>query len=208
MLVCGEHAPPSAGSVEGRVLDHEGKPVANAKVYAEPIPRPLKMTFSPTVSDEQGRFWLQGLGAGDYRIRAHKEEAGYPRTSIPFFAIGAPPAPEVTVEENRITRVEARLGPPRGMISGRVVDAETGQPVPASVTVKSVENPDVWVSAGTDLVGQFKLPVPSVALQLEVEAEGYGMWRSEVIVVPSRTVETLLIPLVAKGNAAGKRTKE
>ena len=53
------------GSLEGKVIDDAGAPVAGATVTA------LGATSALAVSDTTGRFHLYGLPAGPYLVRAH-----------------------------------------------------------------------------------------------------------------------------------------
>jgi protocatechuate 3,4-dioxygenase beta subunit len=70
------------GAIEGRVVDARGEPVAGA--FLE-VTRPSRLTLRaadepsparPTVTDARGRFRLERLAAGAYRVRAFRPGGG------------------------------------------------------------------------------------------------------------------------------------
>ena len=70
------------GSVKGRVLTRERMPVAGATVFIVKGPGPAP-DIAP-MSDDSGRFVLDGLGEGTYILRAFgpAQEAGEASVSI------------------------------------------------------------------------------------------------------------------------------
>ena len=185
-----------SGSVEGNVIDAQGKPVAQAIVSPEPIPKPLRVLVSLVRMNQQGRLLLIGLRPGRYAVCAMKEEEGYPRPTTRFSAVGLPAPPAVDVEAGRTARVEVRVGPPRGMLRIRTRDVQTGRP-PSGVGLKFIleDDPEVWMSTGPGLNGDLQLPVPPAGFHIEASAPGYQLWRSEVLLVHLQTVRELSIGL-------------
>ncbi|MGO9131032.1 MAG: carboxypeptidase-like regulatory domain-containing protein [Bryobacteraceae bacterium] len=196
VLVLGQGIPPGSGSVEGKVIDADGKPVAQANVYAEPVPTPLRSLLNPVRSDDDGRFRLRELQPGRYTVCAMKEQEGYPRPTIRFSAVGLPSPPVVDVEGGRTTRVEVRVGPPRGRLRIHSREVQTGRP-PSGVGLKFIlaDDPNVWMSTGPGPDGDLQLLVPPVGFRVEASAPGYQPWRSEVLLVPLQTVRELSIGL-------------
>jgi len=104
------------GAIVGRVLDEAGQPVGGALIYAwlyrgDRVARTFK-----TATDEQGRFRLDNLPQGDYRLRATAK--GYLRERR---------YEETTVSADRESEVNFVLQK-GASISGIITD-ESGKPV-------------------------------------------------------------------------------
>src|SRR5579884_1758349 len=84
------------GTIEGIVVNEQQQPVVKALVNADPVDGKVRMTAVRYVeTDERGRFAIQHLDRGTYRIYAMKEAEGYPNTRFSFYS--NVPAPLVTL---------------------------------------------------------------------------------------------------------------
>lgn len=198
---------PAYGAIEGRVLDAESNPLAGAMVDLHPIEETVIAGSLPVAyTDEQGRFFLDGVIPGTHMIYASKEEAGYSSSYLGFF-IDPSVVPKVTVYNKQVTEgVILRLGSKAARLAARIVDAETNQPVEdAEVILYRTENPDDYFSFGLNQSGgRFQQLIPSLPLKMKVTAPGYEDWfygengtqeKQSVIEVAPNTTKELLIAL-------------
>src|SRR5712664_3795639 len=72
------------GSVEGVVLDQQGKPIADADVHVL-LQEDMRRTVASTTTDSAGKFTLHDLPAGGVYVYANKESDGYPDAFFAFF---------------------------------------------------------------------------------------------------------------------------
>ena len=165
-----------AGAIEGRVLDANGQPVPEAKIFI------LKSDFTtgkiPTAStDKEGVFSVKGLAPGVYTISVSKEEDGYANTDLPFYSVGLMTAPQVSVNERQTTtEVVVQLGPKAAKLVGRVVNAVTNKLIESQdvqITLRRIDNPEYSYTTGPDVNGNFTILVPPVPFTIEVSAPGY-----------------------------------
>lgn len=156
------------GGIEGEVVDERGGAVASYQLAIESYQGPSK-DQSPLgqvrpITDPAGSFRWEGLPAGTYVLTA--------------VAAGQPPARsrDIEVENDRLAR-RVRIVIPRGAtLSGRVIDADTKQPL-AGASVGF----DALTSAGmgggwtrTDASGAYKLDgAPPGPFSIRVAHEGY-----------------------------------
>jgi Carboxypeptidase regulatory-like domain len=165
------------GTIEGRVVTREGKPVSSATVYAFEYGRSPMAT-----TDGQGGFTLRNLPAGNHAIFAYKESDGFPNLLWSFYgeAYAKEAFPVVNVGENQVVRdVIIRLGPQAGRLLIRVIDARTRQPIKdASITLNHKGKPrTLFEPGGTTTAGEFDILVPpSVPINVVVKAPGYRTW--------------------------------
>jgi len=102
--------------IEGTVT-HNGEPAAGVAVIAHAAPP--SAADDEAVTDDEGRYRLEGLGAGTYNVMIDD-----------LSELVAPAHKDVTVGGGETASdVDFELTP-GGLIEGRVVDAETGDPVP------------------------------------------------------------------------------
>jgi uncharacterized GH25 family protein len=154
----------SAGvTLKGRVVDSAGKPHPAFTVIARLAKSALESGDSTTQSffDDQGRFELNGLQPGTWRVQAA--------------ANGQAPSPEKTVEVPGEVELVLSRG---GRIRGQVVDRVTHKPLAgARVSVEGGVESDLTTASGaaTDDNGQFLLGGLSPGLcSITVAAQGHN----------------------------------
>jgi|ERR1043165_35952 5-hydroxyisourate hydrolase-like protein (transthyretin family) len=166
------------GGLKGRVLDGEGQPLAGAQVTLNKVGSSVSVLLPVGTTDEHGEFSFSELMPGEYKVNASKEEDGYPNTRFELYSTGAEVVPQVTVYAGQVTSdVVVRFGPKAPKIVGKVVDAETGEPIENAVIVISrLGEPGSRLMTGPnkeDEKGGFALLVPPVPVIVEISAPGY-----------------------------------
>ena len=135
----------TGGAIAGRVLDRRGKPVAGALVRNEE-----DEDAEPVVTDEAGRFQLDGLTPGWIDLVASATGYGAARFGS---AQGWHEATPVPVRDRQTTRgIDLILRDPT-WLSGRVVD-EKGEPL---VGFEVEAYTDGEVTTKTDAKGRFRM---------------------------------------------------
>jgi hypothetical protein len=189
------------GTVSGRVLDADGRPVEKVIVTAENHAVHVRNLPRAETSGE-GEFTIAGLAPGRYELYTKKEEDGYPRTEFNLYDVGLP-NPEVTVSSGQTAQgIVVRLGPKAALLTGQVIDAVTKEPLShADITVRRVDLPDRFLRKGLSLpveLGEFRLLVPSVAITVKVTEAGYEDWYYKSESEGPKTSSLLLEPNTTK----------
>ena len=190
-LLCA--APAAAQAVEGRVTESQGQqPVAGARVYL------LDGEGEPAVAavtDAAGAFRLQALAPGEYRLRADRVGLRSTITRAVPLAAGETVAVEVRMSPEPVVLEPAVADARREQgISGRVLDDQTGEPIPgARVTLLNMRE----LAAGrvvTDSQGWFRLRVSAAGgYYLRAERAGYQRATARrITVMPDDTVQVEL----------------
>lgn len=162
--------------IKGRVLDHEGRPVAGALVSAGPV-GPLKGRVPMATSDAQGEFSVVVHQTGQFNVTAQKAKDGYANTANNFYypypatssmatVIPGQPAPTVTVQ----------FGPKAGKLELLLVDADTrGAVKMAMISLCRIERPKYCHRVISNPVTRNPdpLPVPAAPFTMEISAPGY-----------------------------------
>lgn len=166
--------------IEGRVIDIEGQPIANAKVFAERSGA-LKSVLMPGMTDEEGNFRIDVPEPGTYLVWGSKVEDGYASTISGFHQDVDAYSPTVTVAQNQVARdVIVRFGSKAARIEGIIVDAITNRPIRrATITLRRADNPELHYMVGAEEPkgsGKFKVLVPSVPFTVEVSSLEYETW--------------------------------
>ncbi len=137
--------------VAGRVLDPAGKPIAGARVLADPVAEPFPVfdhDRDAVTSDDQGNWRIPALAAGTYRFIAH--HAGFAQTAT---------APTALDGQNPRTGIDIRMEP-GASVAGIVRDA-AGQPVAAAlvrvVTTAGTVSWRLQREAYSDADGRFRI---------------------------------------------------
>lgn len=202
-----------AGGISGRVVNaRTGDPIEDALVVAQG-----RNDAGRAATNARGVYEIEDLEAGDYAVTAMArgyETARYPRP--------------VTVERGITTDINFRLirkggGQEKGFITGRVVDAKTGDPIEgalvmamagprpgedgvAAVSSQEEDNRRGVFRAVTNARGQYRIPVRPGVYKVLAKARGYKPARfpREVGVRAGQTVEGIRFRLEPVGRQQKK----
>lgn len=183
LLLAATFAQSSSYSISGELRAESGSLFSGATVCAIPVDGSIVRLRDKvcTESDPQGKFIVQLTQGGKYQVISEKRSEGYLPAYVPFYRDPKVAIPEVNLtDENRHVSLSLALAPKSGVITGKVIDEATDEPI---------QNFTVWVwqsrnrSAATHEVvtginspGSFRLFVPPVEVTLRVTAEGYEPW--------------------------------
>jgi protocatechuate 3,4-dioxygenase beta subunit len=133
-----------AAFLEGRVLDSENQPIAGVEIMALPTTA-LQVGAFKAQSDATGRFRLSGLATGTYTIspRAPEEKE-----------LVAPPLTGMAAREGETIPLPNLVLNSGAVVTGRVVDSETGTPVSGSYISGTGGN-----SSTVDAEGRYRLRI-------------------------------------------------
>jgi hypothetical protein len=173
-----------AASLEGRLTDAAGRPIAGALVTLQEPPSPRVLT------DDDGHFDLDGLAPG-------RREAVALRPSGSALARAAV---ELREGPNRLDLT----APPGLPVSGRVID-ERGAPVPAARLFLEGEDPeDRWLTVGGD-DGTFLLPgLRAGDYRLSVLAAGFAQAEPLAVRIAGEPVRGLTLRVGRSGSITGR----
>ena len=115
------------GRIEGVVVDDKGTPVAGVNVDAQALARDMSFWGEGKKTDANGKFTLDGLRAGDYRVTASR--GWFQTLRKPGTTDDETKGEKVTVRAGAVATVRLVVESQNGTIKGVVVDAE-GKPVP------------------------------------------------------------------------------
>jgi hypothetical protein len=166
-----------SGSIRGTVVDEHGAPVGGTKVNASPEEgRPGSIFIRYVETDSRGRFKINGLTWGRYKLFAKNEAVGYPDMRWAFYSddkyptvVLSPAAPEA--------EVRFQLGPKAAILRGCITNLLTGAPLDAAFKLTRAAPPNKWISTSVAPNYRVLLP-PSTDILLEVTAPGFGTWTS------------------------------
>ena len=165
-----------SGTIRGTVLNENGEPVAGARVDARFFGKSVGMVVPMAQTGKDGRFLIAHLQMDEYSVSARKEEEGYPDMHWAFYSQGMPEhrvtlTPDAPEGETTIV-----LGPKAGMLTGQIVDAATGQPLPAGISMWRIGDPEHGM--GSSLPSEYRVPIPSnVPVGVSIQLNGYETWR-------------------------------
>jgi protocatechuate 3,4-dioxygenase beta subunit len=193
---------PRSAAISGRAVDSGGAPVPLASVKAlrvsadEYAKSGLRLEFA-TETDDVGEFRLGGLPAGRYAVSAASPTpSGDLIRSVPGGASPAVPAYALhgsTIDlsaADEAAGVELIVNPLRGgtlpplirgrrdsaAISGRVLDADSGQPLAGAVV--RLSGPGATRAITTDTLGQFSISgLPPASYTVQASRTGYLTWQ-------------------------------
>jgi protocatechuate 3,4-dioxygenase beta subunit len=151
--------------------------VAGAVVRAEPDTPAWRASLPPVVSDAQGRYQIDGLDAGNYRLVARHKDFAPGLVVAVAIERGADTQADIALDKG--SRVAGRLvAGPEQAVAGRVTIQEIdGQPAPQAL--REV----LRAEAGAD--GRFRVEMlPAGGHVLGVTAPGYASKRVEANVPP------------------------
>lgn len=170
------------GVITGRVTDADGKSVIEQQVNLQTIDQARNPTrqssfgmwnYQMHQTDDRGVYRIYGLPAGRYRVSVGSNEGAFymsrNRTYYPLTFYGntgdAAKASVVELQEGaEATNIDIRVGRAAStfVASGRLVDAETGQPIPSIRLAYGNGRPSQrfhagFVGAATNARGEFRL---------------------------------------------------
>jgi len=133
------------GSIDGKVIDEDGKPVAGALVSFEEHRLAMNhkaVEFYQTDSGGSFHAALELAGLGSYRVLAKKEEAGYPETRFAFYDDNESPLLGLECG-TALSGIVVKLGPKAAHIHHiTVLDADSGELIAnASITLRRLSAP-------------------------------------------------------------------
>jgi len=131
------------GVITGRVVDSDGRPVIEEEVYLSPDGPSYGSPLPAAITDDRGIYRIFGLRPGKYKVAAGKNDVGPSSTGPPRGAVysrtyypGATDPAQATVIQisngSETTNIDITFGRTltRHTASGRVVNGQTGQPIP------------------------------------------------------------------------------
>jgi len=154
------------GVITGRVIDAEGWPVIEGTVHCHQLGGPGSLNGSgPWETDDRGVYRIYGLPAGNYLVSVGVSGGGgrhYRQTFHPSVTDQARATPVKVAMGEEVTSIDIQLGRPEKehLISGRVVDGATGQPVSGGLIGYRANIPAGGVSQGllqSDSQGRFEI---------------------------------------------------
>lgn len=167
-------------SLTGRVL-MAGEPMVGVQVSAHQDQYGSGPAHSGSgTTDHQGHFRVEDLPAGSYQVRVSDSAAIHHWEKV-----------ELTTDRDLLIELEG------GTIRGRVVDAETLEPVEgASVALIEGGSSTGFSRHVSDARGRFRIDhVPAGAATLQVSREGYGVAERTVELEIGNRLEEIEIPL-------------
>lgn len=154
--------------IEGRLIDREGKPVADARVVADQGPRMAR-------GYRQGQTVTEVKTGADGRYTLFVEPAGY---DIAIRVAGKGVARQTVVaEEGQVTPLDLKLSPGVNF-TALFIDSESGQPVPGA-TLSHWQKPGIEGIADERGVVVIRDVPPGAYDRFEVKADGYARWWCE-----------------------------
>lgn len=198
-------------NVFGQVVDHKGKPVPDARVscfpsYGEllaPLDRP--QAAREEKSDEEGRFELQELPAGNYQVMAFKEGYKFALNGTPLYANGYH-----DVKNFRVVLEGIESGKYR--VFGYVIDA-TGQAVSeARVTLSGLGTESlngVDRETATDSGGEFNFDGVEIGTYvLNADKDGYSRKTLGRVLLDEPNEIVLQAASIVRGRVLAKATNQ
>lgn len=173
-----------SGEIRGTVTDQDGAPVSGATVYAVPQSGFNDPTPREVTSDSNGSFVFRHLDFNTYKLYSRKDEDSYADPLDKFYAESDSKAPEVdlTAQHSSATQT-VKLGPQAAVLAGRVVDANTGDTIRASLGYIDAQGNGHGISVDGDY--RILLP-PGKDVTLIVRRLGSRSDRVQIPVAPLR----------------------
>jgi hypothetical protein len=169
------------GVITGRVTDAGGRPVVEERLTLVPVDqdRQTLQNYGPVMSngaqtDDRGVYRIYGLAPGRYKISVGRDDENYYPSGGPgrvaYKRTFYPAADNLTdakvidvTQGSEFTNIDIAIGQtlPGFVASGKVVDGETGRPVPGlRLGLRRVMNNDyggINASVGSNSQGEFSL---------------------------------------------------
>lgn len=214
------------GVITGRVTGADGRPIIAQQIHVEPVTptgRP-PMRFGLQLTDDRGVYRIYGLPAGRYRVSVGQDSkngsyfsggrAIYERTFHPNVSQEAEAKLVDVAEGAEVEDIDIEVGGVAKTFkaSGRVLDAETGRPVP-NINIYYGPMRDGTRnfaggfngSAPSNARGEFQLTAMSGRYGLIASPDGQSEWYSETVTfeVAETDVSGLELKLRRGGSLSG-----
>ncbi|WP_169907692.1 carboxypeptidase regulatory-like domain-containing protein [Priestia abyssalis] len=190
--------PPNPARLRGTVTDERtGQPISGVLVQVFFVGSTVPVRS--TITDPMGRYLLNGLSEGEYRIEFSKENY---ITEV-FRVVLAP-------DEDRILNVQLASNP--AVIQGTVRDAETGQPIVRANVIVSITGTGIIVaSILTDSQGRYRLTgIAPGDYTVSFSADGYASQTSDITLAAGQSLtlnaNLLSNPAILTGTVLSGRT--
>lgn len=177
LTACLGHAPQVTqqvkwGTVEGVVVEDEGKPLADATVTSYTQAKGVTRDVMQYQANGNGEFSLR-LPEGKVWLLAHKNSAGYPYAFFAFYVMPGQEFPTVEVKPGEtIKGVVIRVGVKAAHLTYEVLN-EKGEEVLGGFVFERLDQPTPYTTsapANNDLL------IPPVPFRATFEAKGYKPW--------------------------------
>jgi hypothetical protein len=152
------------GRIEGTVTDEASNPLEGVTVCAQPV---TAFVYGECAwhTDHDGRYVIENLGQGGYRVQFYVANNGSPLDFVPqwYFGKAYPEEGEIdSVTEGAATALTTVKMKPGGQILGTVSDRLTGLPVAgvdvcASRVAPPTQNGDLGYCDRTDGAGAYEI---------------------------------------------------
>lgn len=164
-------------SIRAKVLDEKDEPVRGAIVEAMPTGG-ISGAIPWCKSDESGSCAISPGNLGSFTVTASKEEDGYPKQTMYFYAaVNSKPEIVILSHEQPAQSTLVHLGKKGGILIGTVADAKTGKPLNANAEFRWVSDPRIFLSGSGLTNARFRILVPpDVAVTMVVSLDGYENW--------------------------------
>lgn len=160
------------GTVEGVVVDGDGKPLPDATVTSYAQARGATRDVMQHQANGNGEFSLH-LPEGKVWLSAHKNSEGFPYAFFAFYLMPEQQFPTVEVKSGEITKgVVVRVGPKAAHLNYEVVDEE-GRPVPGGFVFARLDQAEPF---STSALAKDDLLVPTAPFRATFQAKGFKPW--------------------------------
>lgn len=153
-----------AARITGTVVDQRGEPLPGAMIYAQRYQDVVGYLVSrrrPAVSDENGRFLIEGLHFGDYSLRA--QAVGYGTTVLEDLAVGSlDPPSEATPGTGDAPAAGASSGSDTLTVTAEIIMTRIEDTAPMEVVVfdpRGAPEPEAEVDADRSANYGFTTPL-------------------------------------------------
>src|SRR5215468_1262656 len=198
------------GSISGRAIDENGRPLAMAHVEALALEKDIHLaTLGPvarTDTDERGEFHITGLSANEYLVRIEGEfpPTFYPDTTNPDAAERI-----VITGGTPVTGINIKLITCGVRVSGRFV-SETGEPARAAAYLipRMAASPISPITFGSeDINPTFQIrgvPPGSYYLYAVSEFKAPPQWVRFPVDVAAKDIDNLTVRIAPNGSINGR----
>jgi Carboxypeptidase regulatory-like domain len=162
------------GGIDGVVVQLDGRPLANAMVYALPE---NEMNRPPikTTSREDGSFSFRGLKSGEFYLDASKDDVGYIYSFFSFYITPGQNKPKVKVTDGQVqNNVIIQLGKKVAYLQMIIRNADKDENLNFIFTRPDLPQEGYY---RTGAIANSLIPVPSVPFRLSIEANKHKTWK-------------------------------